>query len=224
MMGAGGWDDVWRNVSPGRSWAKRRIIDVLSRLEWETDGDVMDLGCGSGALSAMVGESFPEARLWLVDSSERAIELARENVAPERGARFVQISFEDMGSGSAPELDRMMGRFSLVYTDGLLEHFPRAEQGHIITVCRRLLADGGLQVHFVPNRYHPWQLVRPFVIRGIPETPFTRHDHVAVAAAADMSDELVDNGGVSVFPTRYSPEGLGEYVGMLRWFALRRRG
>ena len=223
-MGAGGWDDVWRNVSPGRSWAKRRIIDVLSRLEWETDGDVMDLGCGSGALSAMVGESFPEARLWLVDSSERAIELARENVAPERGARFVQISFEDMGSGSAPELDRMMGRFSLVYTDGLLEHFPRAEQGHIITVCRRLLADGGLQVHFVPNRYHPWQLVRPFVIRGIPETPFTRHDHVAVAAAADMSDELVDNGGVSVFPTRYSPEGLGEYVGMLRWFALRRRG
>ena len=223
-MGAGGWDDVWRNVSPGRSWAKRRIIDVLSRLEWETDGDVMDLGCGSGALSAMVGESFPEARLWLVDSSERAIELARENVAPERGARFVQISFEDMGSGSAPELDRMMGRFSLVYTDGLLEHFPRAEQGHIITVCRRLLADGGLQVHFVPNRYHPWQLVRPFVIRGIPETPFTRHDHVAVAAAADMSDELVDHGGISVFPTKYSPEGLGEHVGMLRWFALRRRG
>ena len=222
MMAAGDWDEVWRRVSPGRSWAKHRIIDVLSRLEWKKDGDVMDLGCGSGALSAMVGEAFPEVRLWLVDSSERAIELARENVPPDRGARFVHTSFEDMGS--VPELDNMMGRFSLVYTDGLLEHFPRAEQGHIITVCRILLADGGLQVHFVPNRYHPWQLVRPFVIRGIPETPFTRYDHVAVAATADMSDELVDHGGISVFPTEYSPEGLGEYVGMLRWFALRRRG
>jgi SAM-dependent methyltransferase len=220
----GDWDDVWRRVSPGRSWAKRRIVDVLARLDWEKDGDVMDLGCGSGALSAMMGESFPEARLWLVDSSERAIELARENVAPERGARFVQISFEDMGSGSAPELDKMMGRFSLVYTDGLLEHFPRAEQGHIITVCRRLLADGGLQVHVVPNRYHPWQLVRPFVIRGIPESPFTRHDHRAAVAAAGLSEELEGHGGISVLPTGYSPEGLGEYVGMLRWFALRRRG
>jgi len=220
----GDWDDVWRRVSPGRSWAKCRIIDVLTGLEWERAGDVMDLGCGSGVLAAMVGEAFPDSRLWLLDSSEEAIGLARGNVAPERGARFVHTSFNDIGSGSAPELDKMKGRFSLVYTDGLLEHFPRAEQGHILTICRSLLTDGGLQVHVVPNRYHPWQLVRPFVIRGIPETPFTRHERLAVAAAADLSDELVEHGGISVLPVGHSPEMLGEYVGMLRWFALRRRG
>lgn len=222
-MGEDGWDDVWRSVSPGRSWAKRRIIDVLSRLDWEKDGNVLDLGCGSGVLAAMVEEAFPDTKLWLVDSSKGALGLARENVPPDRGAKYVHASFEDIGTGSNPELDRMIGRFSLVYTDGLLEHFPRAEQSHIITVCRKLLSDGGLQVHVVPNRYHPWQLIRPFVIRGIPEKPFTRHDRAAVAAAADMSDELEDHGGISVFPTKYSPEGLGEYVGMLRWFSLRRR-
>ncbi len=47
--------------------------------------DVLDLGAGTGLLSAFILESFPKARLTLVDASPEMLDIARERFASSSG-------------------------------------------------------------------------------------------------------------------------------------------
>jgi trans-aconitate 2-methyltransferase len=50
---------------------------VLDRLELDDDGTVMDAGCGSGRVTELVAERFPNARIVALDGSSSMIEQAR---------------------------------------------------------------------------------------------------------------------------------------------------
>lgn len=44
-------------------------------------GDILDLGAGYGPIAIFLAKSSPSARVWAVDINQRALELARANVA-----------------------------------------------------------------------------------------------------------------------------------------------
>src|SRR5690348_7016721 len=50
----------------------------------EAEIRVLDLGAGTGLLSAFIREQFPKARLRLVDISESMLERARQRLGTER--------------------------------------------------------------------------------------------------------------------------------------------
>jgi len=50
---------------------------VLDRLEFDGDGTVMDAGCGSGRVTELVAERFPNAEILALDGSASMIEQAR---------------------------------------------------------------------------------------------------------------------------------------------------
>ena len=50
---------------------------VLERLEFDGDGTLMDAGCGSGRVTELVAERFPNARIVALDGSSSMIEQAR---------------------------------------------------------------------------------------------------------------------------------------------------
>jgi 16S rRNA (guanine1207-N2)-methyltransferase len=54
--------------------------ELLLKALTDLKGDVLDLGCGWGAVGISVAGAFPEARVTMVDINTRAVELSRKNV------------------------------------------------------------------------------------------------------------------------------------------------
>ncbi len=70
--------DVYHQISePQFRWG----LDVLQSLELRGDETVIDAGCGSGRLTAVLAERLPRGRILALDVSPAMLEKARENLA-----------------------------------------------------------------------------------------------------------------------------------------------
>ena len=82
MVAARGWD--------GRSYDRisgpmeQMGLAVLDRLPLNGDETVLDAGCGSGRVTAMLLERLPRGRVVAVDASPSMVEKARESLDPAR--------------------------------------------------------------------------------------------------------------------------------------------
>jgi trans-aconitate 2-methyltransferase len=76
------WDaNSYHRVStPQARWAEQ----VLGRLELRGDETVLDAGCGSGRVTAMLLERLPRGRVIAVDGSASMIDAAREALPTDR--------------------------------------------------------------------------------------------------------------------------------------------
>ena len=75
-VGPRDWDaEVYHRVSdPQFEWAK----EVLARLDLRGDEVVLDAGCGSGRVTALLAERVPDGRVIGIDASESMIAKARD--------------------------------------------------------------------------------------------------------------------------------------------------
>jgi trans-aconitate 2-methyltransferase len=73
------WDAATydRVADPQEAWGR----EVLARLELRGDEAVLDAGCGSGRVTALLLERLPRGRVVGVDASPAMIEVARERFA-----------------------------------------------------------------------------------------------------------------------------------------------
>ena len=80
------WDAAtYHRVSaPQVEWAER----VLERLPLDGDETVLDAGCGSGRVTALLLERLPRGRVVAVDSDAAMVEHAREALDPGRATVF----------------------------------------------------------------------------------------------------------------------------------------
>jgi len=65
---------------------------LLGALPDEMTGDVLDLGCGWGAIGVTVGKKYPDCRVTMCDVNERAAELARKNAGENGVNAHVAVS------------------------------------------------------------------------------------------------------------------------------------
>jgi 16S rRNA (guanine1207-N2)-methyltransferase len=113
-----------------------------------SEGDVLDLGCGYGAIAVALAHRAPRTRVWAVDVNERARELARLNTS-------------SLGNVSVSAPDEVPGdvRFTAIYSNPpirvgkdelhtlLLGWLGRlAPQGKAYLVVQRNLGADSLQV------------------------------------------------------------------------------
>ena len=83
--------------------------DVLLRaLPDPVTGDVLDVGCGWGAIGVTVGKKYPGCRVTMCDVNERAAELTRDN-ARRNGV--------DAGVLLSDGLSRVAGSFDFILTN-----------------------------------------------------------------------------------------------------------
>ncbi len=54
---------------------------LLDSLPEQMQGDILDMGCGWGAIGVTLAKAFPMAHLTMVDINLRALDLARENLS-----------------------------------------------------------------------------------------------------------------------------------------------
>lgn len=73
------------------------MLAELTRSLPSTAGDVLELGCGTGALSLRIAERYPDAQLTLVDAAPAMLEVAQQRLAAVTSrTRFVEATFETL--------------------------------------------------------------------------------------------------------------------------------
>ncbi len=82
----------------GLDYGTRTLIEAV---DLPADAMVVDLGCGYGPVTAVLGRIYPQTRWWLVDVNERACQLAALNVAEfgDKAKVYESDGFESLPAG-----------------------------------------------------------------------------------------------------------------------------
>ena len=96
-------------------------------------GDLLDLGCGTGAIALTLARRSPEATVWAVDVNDRALELCRGNAA-RNGITNVRVC----GPDDVPETTR----FATIWSNPPIR-IGKPALHHLLTRWLRRLAEGG---------------------------------------------------------------------------------
>ncbi len=99
---------------------------------------VMDLGAGTGLLSAAIRERLPEAELLIVDRSERMLGQARQRFSADDRVRVRVADLLD----PLPE-----GPFDAVVSGLAIHHLTHENKRDLFARIRRVLAPGGMFVN-----------------------------------------------------------------------------
>nr|MBA2565200.1 class I SAM-dependent methyltransferase [Gemmatimonadota bacterium] len=94
------------------------------------------------------------ASVFLLDSSEGALDLADRNPVGFRGRALVR--------GDALRAPFPEASFDVVFHQGLLEHFP--DPLPLLLENRRILRSGGILLVDVPQTFHPWTALKKTLI------------------------------------------------------------
>lgn len=107
--------------------------DILEELEKEDFTDVLDAGCGTGAVISLLHKKYPGKHFTGIDLSDKMIEVAaRKGIS---GVTFVQ--------GDCEELPFLDGSFDAVLCSMSFHHYPNPER-FFANVCRVLRPGGRL--------------------------------------------------------------------------------
>jgi tRNA (cmo5U34)-methyltransferase len=103
--------------------------------DWAPAG-ILELGCGSGNLSAALAKRFPGASIRLVDFSGKLLEQCKSRLAGHADARCQQADFRDL---RFPD-----GSFDLVVSSIAIHHLADAEKADLFKRVHRWLSPGGV--------------------------------------------------------------------------------
>lgn len=202
------WDRFWaedyQKLEKKKSWSKRRMESLLLSCDIP-DGEILDAGCGSGYFSKLFCDWGRQTIA--LDYSIEALKVAQH--LTQNKVRTIQADLVH---------DDLLRKFSeknvaAVFSDGLFEHFESGDQDLILKNFYSVLKESGFIITVVPNRWSPWQLIRPFFMPGIEERPFVLSDLKAMHERNGF--QIISSGGINVLPFRFSPEFLGPFFGML---------
>jgi 2-polyprenyl-3-methyl-5-hydroxy-6-metoxy-1,4-benzoquinol methylase len=127
-------------ASPARVLAEAFIIHELPNITAARRIRVLDIGCGSGRMSDLLGKAGFTGHYVGVDLQNRFA-----------GARWQGGAFTtEFIEGDAHSLDLPRG-FDLIISNSALEHIP--DDSRLIARLQTLLAPDGLQVHLVPSTW-----------------------------------------------------------------------
>jgi len=113
------------------------VLDALDEIDFES---LIDIGCGDGRLLAEAGRRWPQRSLLGIDTSEKAIALARQ-MNPGLDLRSLDIV--------DAQLDREYDVATLLE---VIEHVPPAELDGFLAAALAALRPGGYLILTVPHR------------------------------------------------------------------------
>jgi|GEM_PF-165957 Methylase involved in ubiquinone/menaquinone biosynthesis len=86
------YDGVIKNLIPYYYQMVEAIVNTLP-FRHSDNIEVLDLGCGTGTVSRMVKDVFPEARLTCLDIADNMLQMARLKMANSSDVTYINIDF-----------------------------------------------------------------------------------------------------------------------------------
>jgi trans-aconitate 2-methyltransferase len=123
----------------------RPFFELVGRVRAARPAFVVDLGCGTGRLTATLAHRWPDAMIEGVDSSAEMIEAARTALAAG-GARRLRFTVGDL-AGWAPTRP-----VDVIVSNAALQWVPRHEE--LLARWVDALAPGGWLAFQVPGNFH----------------------------------------------------------------------
>ncbi len=80
---------------------------LLEALPEKMAGDILDLGCGWGAVGVSIARNWPETRVVMTDVNRRALELSRKN-AERNGARVECLESDGLSALRGRQFDAIV--------------------------------------------------------------------------------------------------------------------
>ena len=123
---------------------------------------ILDFGCGSGASTAILARTFPDADIVGVELVDDLLSIAKKRV------EFYGLSNVTLlRSPSGSELPPNLGEFEVVIMSAVVEHLLPSERGVILPMLWSSVKPGGfLFLDQTPNRAFPFELhttMLPFI-------------------------------------------------------------
>ncbi|HPJ17016.1 MAG TPA: class I SAM-dependent methyltransferase [Candidatus Woesebacteria bacterium] len=201
------WNSFWNSNKQSQftkiSWSKKRIEEVLLKYI-KKNCTVLDAGCGSGYFSNMFLKY--NCQVYSLDYSKEAIDIAKKLTSGQ--AKYIIGDLLD-----EKFCDKYKGKFDLIFSDGLFEHFTEKDQIKILKNFIKMKSKRGVITTFVPNKFSFWEVIRPIFMPQIKEDPFTLKDLENLSKKVGI--KVIESGGLNVLPLKLSPEKLGKYLGMI---------
>ena len=97
---------------------------------------ILELGCGTGNLSVLLREQFPNARLRLVDISAESIATCKTRFPPSANVEFEECAFQS--------IDYADESFDLIISNISIHHLRGSEKQKLFRQCYRWLVPGGV--------------------------------------------------------------------------------
>ncbi len=179
------------------------FLDLLSRHITESNPmRVLEIGCGTAIDSHYLAKRFPSVHFHAIDISDQAVAIAQKmgNIL-DSSAVITQGSLEDL-----PYTD---GNFDLIFSQGVMEHFPDPYPGMREQV--RVLSPNGELIVNVPQKYNPYTFHKHALMkRGIWE--YGWETEYSFFDLKKMGDPL----GLSIMETGGNGYAVGEDWGLGR--------
>jgi len=119
----------------------RPAVDLLARIPLASPRMIVDLGCGAGNVTKLLGERWPDARIVGVDSSSEMLDQARAALAHDPRYEFVAADLADW---------RPTAPVDLLYSNAALHWLPD-HAGVFSRVAAMVAKDGVLAVQMPDN-------------------------------------------------------------------------
>jgi SAM-dependent methyltransferase len=148
-------EDVWASGDAyepyvGR-WSRLVARQFVAWLGMPPNGDWLDIGCGTGALSQVILESASPRRVTGVDPSDRFVSFARHRVTDPRATFRV---------GEAQKLPVADGSFDATVAGLVINFVP--DQAKAVGEMRRATRPGGIVAAYVWDYAGEMQMMRRF--------------------------------------------------------------
>ncbi len=146
MSSSDAWDP--RQYERFRAERARPFYDLLHMLERRPGMRVLDLGCGTGALTAELHEHLGAARTLGVDRSPSMLEQSAQLALPELD--FLQADIAEIADGTHERCER--GSFDVIFSNAALHWL--LDHGTLLAQLTRLLRPGGQLAIQLPHMHH----------------------------------------------------------------------
>jgi tRNA (cmo5U34)-methyltransferase len=135
------YDRARRQLVPGFDRFYGAVLESIP-FDEEREIRVLDLGAGTGLLSAKVAERFPRARVTLVDLSVEMLRVARRRLTGEKG----RFEFRTMDYARKP-LPGVEGGYDIVVSALSVHHLTHGDKRELFEKVYCALAVGGYFVN-----------------------------------------------------------------------------
>ena len=186
MKATTNWDRYYgrtkiSQITLGIIW--KAYLDLLSGVHFEEPVKIIELGCGTGYNTLQLTRLFPVSKVTLVDANPKVLAIAEKKLA-NLGCEK-EFLLQDLFSLHLDE------KYSIVHSQGLLEHYTLERRRKLIELHGGLLAANGVTIILVPTPsliYRSWRGMLEMMHLWIypDETAITRAEFTADLEYCDL--------------------------------------